>query len=316
MQIVKRAMVFCVIALAAAGCDSFRGAQEPVESVASQVSAATRNYSTETAIDAYFATTDAARGGLSPQNYRDKVVALRLIAIEARYQSFVQELRSARTGVGLGADIITLVLGGLGTIVADTTAKTVLAAGTAVVAGSRVSFDKNLFYDQTLPAIVAQMDAARAAQILLIRQGMAKDTSSYSLPDALVDLRELERLGSIDTAIKNITASATVDAVANQAKLQNFILTRSADDQKFILSSDGKALVTKLLAQANSIDEVKAVFLAMKPPATNDVADKAVAAIMPTGTITAAQARFILRMRILNAQTQKELQAWAAALQS
>jgi hypothetical protein len=31
-----------------------------------------------------------------------------------------------------------------------------------VIAGTRVSIDKNLFYDQTLPALVAQMDAERA----------------------------------------------------------------------------------------------------------------------------------------------------------
>lgn len=314
MSLVRSAIVACCLVLPAAGCDSFRGAQEPLESPATLVAAATGSYSTKNAVEEFYSTDANARGGLSRQDYRDKVVALRLMAVDARYQAFTQELRGARAGVGLGADLITLVLGGLGTIIADAGTKTILAAGTAVVAGSRVSFDKNLFYDQTLPAIVAQMDAARAAQLLTIRQGLAKTADAYSLPDALVDVVELERVGSIDTAIKKITEAAAKAATDNQAKLKSFTLTRSADDQKFILSGDGKATIAKLMTTVDSMDGVKAVFLALKPPVKNDTADDAVAAIMPAGTITANQARFILRMRIQNAQGQKELQAWSDAL--
>jgi hypothetical protein len=317
MHIVSRAAVFCAAALVVAGCDSFRGAQEPLETAAAQVSAATRNYGTEAAIDAYYSPTDALRGGLSRQEYRDKVVALRLIAIEARYQAFIQELRAARTGVGLGADIITLVLGGLGTIIADTTTKTVLAAATATVAGSRVSFDKNLFYDQTLPAIVAQMDAARASQILLIRQAMAKDTSVYPLPDALVDLRELERLGSIDTAIKNITASATKQADDAQANLKRYTLIRTAGDQKYMLSSTGQALTVTLTKAVDSLPEERAIALATNPPIANATVDPIALGMIATagGRLSAAQAKAILRMRINNALNEAELQAWSKALQ-
>jgi hypothetical protein len=311
---IMRVLAACAAMTLCAACDSFRGAQEPLEPPATQVASIARNFPVEGTIDAFYSPNPNARGGLSQQDYRDKVVALRLIAIDARYQAFVQELRGARAGVGLGADIATLVLGGVGTFVGGTTAKSVLAAATAVIAGSRVSFDKNLFYDQTLPALLAQMDAERMTQLLVIRKGLAKPVALYTLPDALVDLGLLERLGSVETAIKRITETATTKAKTAEVALQNFTLTRSLADQQFTASADGIKLKDTLIKAIDSLDGVKAVFLAIKPPVQNETADQAVAAMIPTGaSISANQARFILRMRILNAQGEKELQAWAAA---
>jgi hypothetical protein len=297
-----------------AGCDSFRGAQEPLEPPATQVASIARNYSVETTINAFYSPDPAARGGLGQQDYRDKVVALRLIAIDARYQAFVQELRGARVGVGLGADIATLVLGGVGTFVGGSTAKSILAAATAVIAGSRISFDKNLFYDQTLPALLAQMDAERMTQLLVIRHGIAKPVATYTLPDALVDLEQLERLGSVETAIKKITETATAKAAIAAENLQRFTLTRSLTDQQFMTSADGLKLKDNLTKAIDSLDGAKAVALALRPPVRNDIADQAVSAMIPAGVaISPNQARFILRMRIQNAQGEKELQTWAAA---
>lgn len=295
-------------------CDSFRGAQQPIDAPSTMVASAQR-FSPDEAIVAFYASDDAARKTLTRRQYRDQVVTLRLLAIDARYQAFVQELRGARAGVGLGADLITLVLGGLGTFVAGDTTKSVLAAGTAVVAGSRASFDKNLFYDQTLPAIVAQMDAERNKQLLVIRTGLSKAEDAYSLPDALFDLSQLERLGSIETAIKRITESATAQAKKTSDDLQTFSVTSSLENQKAILSTDGVKRRAALIQAVDKLDEAKAVQLAIKPPVKNDAMDKAAATMIPAdGTISAARARFILKMRLDNiVGGTKELDAWEAA---
>lgn len=257
MDTLRAAVVACFGAMSLAACDSFRGAQQPIEPPATTVAAATQpKYSADSAISAFYSSNPTDRDGLSPRDFRDKVVSLRLMAIEARYQAFVQELRSARAGVGLGADIATLVLGGLGTIIADTTAKTVLAAGTATVAGSRVSFDKNLFYDQTLPAIVAQMDAERAKQMLIIRTGLTNPPSSYSLPDAFMDLAQLERLGSIEMAIQKITGSATTDAAKANADLRAFQRTKD------FVGVDMTKLRSTLLDKVGKFDDGTAIMKA------------------------------------------------------
>lgn len=251
MSIIRVMILAGGVASLVAGCDSFRGAQEPIESPATLVAAVTKDYSTEVAVAKYYSLGPSER-----REYRDKVVALRLIAIDARYQAFIQELRGARAGVGLGGDIITLILAGLGTLVADTTAKTVFAAGTAVIAGTRISFDKHLFYNQTLPAIISQMDAARSTQLLTIRRSLATPAENYSLPEAMVDLVELERQGSIETAIKKITGAATEDAKTADANLRAF--QRNKDFVSVDMTKLRSALLDKVLKFDNGMAIMKA----------------------------------------------------------
>jgi hypothetical protein len=257
MAIMRTVVVTGSLVSALAACDSFRGAQQPIDPPAVTVASATR-FAPDEAILAFYSADDISRRGLSRRQYRDQVVTLRLLAIDARYQAFVQELRGARAGVGLGADLLTLVLGGLGTFIAGDATKSILAAGTATVAGARVSFDKNLFYDQTLPAIVAQMDAERNRQLLVIRAGLAKEEDSYSLPDAFFDLSQLERLGSIETAIKRITESATSQAKQTSDELQTFQRTKS------FVAPDMTKLRTTLLDRARALDDGKAIMAAAR----------------------------------------------------
>ncbi len=295
-------------------CDSFRGAQQPIDAPATVVASATR-FSPDEAIVTFYSASDVARNGLTRRQYRDQIVTLRLLAIDARYQAFVQELRGARAGIGLGADLVTLVLGGLGTFVTGGNTQAVLAAGTAVVAGARTSFDKNLFYDQTLPAIVAQMDAERNKQLLVIRTGLSKADDVYALPDALFDLSQLERLGSIETAIKRITESATAQAKKTSEELQTFTISRSLESQQFHLSPAGVKQREALIQAIARLDDAKAVQLATKPPVKDEAVDKAVAPLIPAeGIISAARARYILKMRIDYATGgSKDLTTWEAA---
>src|SRR4029079_13005874 len=121
-------------------------------------------------------------------------------------------------------------------------------------------------YDQTLPAIVAQMDAERNKQLLVIRSGLTNDEDSYSLPDALFDLSQLERLGSIETAIKRITEAATSEEKKTRDDLQTFTLNSSLSSQKFRFSSEGVKMRNALILAVDKLDDAKAVQLATKPP--------------------------------------------------
>lgn len=245
------------VAAALAGCDSLRGTQEPIDAPATTVAAA-KEYPPAQAITAFYSGNVGLREGLTPQQYRDKVVALRLLAIDAQYRTFVTELRGAKSGVALGADIATLVLGGVGTFVAGETTKSVLAAATAVIAGTRVSIDKNLFYDQTLPALVAQMDAERAKQRLIIEENLLRGASQYSLADAFKELSEYERLGSIETAIRKITGSATEEANKAESVLKTFQRTKD------FVSPDMSKLRNTLLDKVKTLDDGRAIMAATR----------------------------------------------------
>lgn len=296
-------------------CDSFRGGQQSIEPAATTVAAATQ-YPPEKAITAFYSSDSADRQGLDAKQYRDKVVRLRLLAIDARYKTFVEELHSAKAGVGLGADIATLVLGGVGTFVAGETTKSVLSAATAVIAGTRVSVDKNLFYDQTLPAIVSQMDAERAKQRLVIEKGMAQPETTYTLANALSDLSDYERLGSIDVAIKKLTGSATDEAKKAEDTLKAFVISRNTEDATYIASQVGRDRVSDLLKAVANLPADKAIALAKTPPVANPDVEKVVSARLASfqGTLSAAQAKDIVKMRVVLAKGKVELDAWEAAL--
>jgi len=299
-----------------AGCDTFQGAQQPIDSTAAHVALAQR-YPIDEAITAFGAGSDSARGGLSPQGYRDKVVGIRILAADARYRSFLSELHAARTGVSFGSDVSVLVLGALGALVGGATTKAVLAGASAAVAGTSASFSKNLFYDQTLPAIVTQMDANRDAQKLVIAKGLARDAASYTMVQAFEDVLKLEHLGSLDTAIKAITDAAARDADQKASELATFKVTRSPTDAAFMASSTGRSRQEALLAVIAKLPEAKAIALAQKPPVSNDELDKTVTSMVrATGSLSASQARLVLNRRIVLANGEAEIAKWEAAFKN
>jgi hypothetical protein len=316
MAIIRKLVIAGGLASALGACDSFRGGQQSIEAPATSVAAASQ-YPPDKAITAFYSPSPDERGGMTPEQYRDKVVRLRLLAIDARYKAFVEELHGAKAGIGLGADIATMVIGGVGTFVAGETTKSVLSAVTAVIAGSRVAVDKNLFYDQTLPAIVSQMDAERAKQRLVIEKGMAQPAATYSLANALSDLSDYERLGSIDVAIKKLTGSATEQAKVAEDTLKAFVISRNTEDATYVASQVGRDRTGTLLKAVANLSAEKAITLAKTPPVANPDVEKVVSARLASfqGTLSAAQAKDIVKMRVVLAKGKVELDAWEAALQ-
>src|SRR5437588_6320881 len=104
---------------------------------------------------------DTTRGGLTRQQYRDAVVYGRLGVIDIRYREFEKALAAANSGVATGSDLTVLVLNGLGATTGAAAAKSALAAASAGVVGAKSAINTDLFYQKTLPALLAQMQAGR-----------------------------------------------------------------------------------------------------------------------------------------------------------
>ena len=203
----KRLTVLAAMGLALAGCDSIRGNQAPVFTAAEE-NAAGRTPDTKEVIKHYFATrTDADR-----RDIRDEVITRRMNAINTNYRAFVGELREARAGSGLLADGTTTLLGFLTAIIGGAGTKAALGAGTTAVAGTKGAFDKNIFYERALSAVIAQMDAIRATVLKSIYEGIKLGVDRYPLAFALDDLARLERAGSIESAIAGLTEDAKAKA--------------------------------------------------------------------------------------------------------
>lgn len=301
------ALAPAMLALGLGACDSFRGWQEPIESTATVVKGAGPYTSTEL-VDQYH------KGPPEGQRaFRDRVIDQRLLAVNARFYHFTKELREGKVGTGLGGDIIKLVLGAVGAVTGTAATKSILSAASGGVTGATASFDKHVFYEQALPALIAQMSASRDKIIKAVRDGQKKDVNEFSLGEGLELLQRLEQAGSIEYAIAKITEKATADANAANASVLNIETSgRTDDDKRYLLSTEGRTQVTRINTLVNALPMDRALALAIAPKGiSNADGDKAAQARMRgAGNISLAQARAIIRTRVELAKGKAELDTW------
>jgi hypothetical protein len=92
-------------------------------------------------------------------------------------------------------------------------------ASTTAVTGASAAIDKNLFYDQTLPALFAQMEGDRANVLTIIDAATVKLDSVFPLTELLSLTEQYRTAGSIPGAVASVTAAAGQAKGCNQTKL-------------------------------------------------------------------------------------------------
>ena len=172
-------------------------------------------YFAPTKLAAYAALTDASER----QRLRDEIVNGRLRAIDLNYFVFVRALSEDVASLSVGTDIATLALAGAGTIVTGASTKTVLAAVSGFVIGTKGSIDKNLFYQKTVPVLLAAMAARRRTVLLTVRTGLTHEGNQYTLEQALMDVEDYYNAGTIPGALTDITAGAGASLANADAKI-------------------------------------------------------------------------------------------------
>ena len=142
------------------------------------------------------------------ESKRDEIVAGRLVLMNIRYIQFIRELTRERQLLDSATDILLLSLNLAGASTGSTEAKTVLHAVAAGLGGAKVSIDKNYYYEKTVPALVAAMNAERARVMARIKAGLTKPLSEYKFVDAIVDLHSYYEAGTFLGAINAIQVDA------------------------------------------------------------------------------------------------------------
>ncbi len=201
--------------------------------------AALQTYFDPNTIPKYNAETDPAQR----KRLRDEVVYGRLRAYDINYKKFVKALTGGNNLFSIGTDWLVIGLNAAGATVGGEAAKSALSASSAGVVGAKGSVDKNLFYEKTLPAIVAQMEARRMAALVPIEKGLAQSDTEYPLYKALSDLAAYDAAGSIPGAITGIVENA--GSTASQAQEQ----LKFVRDASFTASYRDAALIHDRLAR-------------------------------------------------------------------
>lgn len=142
------------------------------------------------------------------QVYRNKVVHGRMLAIDMQFQIFKQEIYGEGVKSALTFDIAGVLIGGAGAVVTNADASKILSALSGGIAGTSTAINKNLYFEKTLPALIALMDAERLKVRARIFKGLTQSTDVYPLGQALSELENYLEVGSIPGAIASLTAVA------------------------------------------------------------------------------------------------------------
>jgi hypothetical protein len=200
-------------------------------------------------VDAYYSpkTTDEAR-----QLLRNQIVSGRMNAYEAAYSNFKRRLNGDANTLNLAADLSLLGLAGVAATTGSITTATALAAASAGIIGAKGAINSDLYFQRTLPALLAQMDANRARAKLPIFLGLRKSNADYPLVIALMDLDALRDTGGIPPAIGGLTQQAEA-ARASAEEVLGFNTTSAATClQKFIDKPDPEGRANRALVESKA----------------------------------------------------------------
>jgi hypothetical protein len=185
-----------------AGCATMRygGAPEPSSNLNTDIDELNQHFGLSTSITGYYSkkTKDA----------RDEFIVGRLTLMNLRYLKFIRNLTSERQLLDSATAITAMGLGLAGSMVPLALTTKILAAVSAGVAGTKEVIDKNYYFEKTIPALVAQMNAERQKALTPILEGMQKDIDQYRLEQAVVDLNNYYIAGTFAGAIQSIQADA------------------------------------------------------------------------------------------------------------
>jgi hypothetical protein len=203
------------------GCASIEGSQRRVLGTPASM-ALVNEYPLGKALENFGQGSDRFRGGLSKQAYRDTVVMIYMNAIDARYHDFRTALGAEGRQAALGLDVAVLGLTGWASV-AKASMVNELSAIAGGVAGTRAAIDKNLYFDKTLPALIAAMDTERLKTGAQILRNLNKNAAEYPLALAIADLNRYEMAGSLDLAIHQVTSDAAQEREVAQADYENAV---------------------------------------------------------------------------------------------
>jgi hypothetical protein len=228
-------------------CAPLQGFPEDPEDTANTL-AGLQVYFTSDMIRDYEASTGETRLQL-----RNTIVLSRMRAYDITFSNFRRRLAGDGNIITTGGDLAILILGGLIATTGGATTKAALGAATAGIAGAQGVINKDLYFQRTLPALLAQMDANRAQAKLPIVSGLQHSDAEYPLQQALVDLDGLRDSGSVPSAIGGITQTAEQSKADAQKQLvipRNAAFLATRDDRQAIKEQIDKLQSQQLLALA------------------------------------------------------------------
>ncbi|MDD5170991.1 MAG: hypothetical protein PHN75_19395 [Syntrophales bacterium] len=168
-------------------------------------------------------------------NDRNKVIAGRMAMVDLQYLEWLRSINADKQLLDTASDAVTISVSLAASLTGGEMAKSVLSAIAAGVTGIKASVDKNYYYDKTISAMGATMNAQRKTVAVRILAGMNKSLEEYPFGQGLADLYEYYQAGTLLGAVSTIQAEAGVkEKIADDAIKDEQIrmLTKASPEEK------------------------------------------------------------------------------------
>jgi len=209
---------------------------------------------------------------------RNDIILARIHAYDIEFADFERRLYGDGNATTLGGDLVGLVLAGLTATTGNAATKSALGAASAGVIGASSAINKDLYYQKTIPALLAQMEADRLKAELPITTGLKLLDADYPLAQAYIDLDAYKTAGSIPAAINAVNQSA---GNAKDQAQANIAFQRTSAQAQLVSLASVQARLKMLISDAQLVALAKAMqpYLASRSPQLQQL----VKAIDPNG---------------------------------
>lgn len=146
--------------------------------------------------------------GEDRQNYRNEVIYGRMMAMDLQFSVFSEAIHRESVASNLTLDILGVGVGTAGAAVTAVDGSRILSALSGGLSGTSTAINKNMYFERTLPALLALMEAERENVRAEIMEGLLQPDSNYWLEQGLMDLERFFFAGSIPGAISAVTQQA------------------------------------------------------------------------------------------------------------
>lgn len=302
MKTIWRPIVIASLTLALSACAGLR--QFPENAVETKATLSEIDAAYATALSGMYSATSAD----AKRSVRNQFIEKRIAVIDANYRTFIEALAKENAGVDFGVGVTEVGVGAAGTLVNES-ASQILSAISAALAGSKSSYDKNVLYEKTISALLAQMEAGRKEIAARIFQNWSQSVDDYPLWVARRELAAYELAGSIPGAIISTASDASekekkanaimMEKVTKAAVTKEMFASRASiiASIKSLSGSAAKALVQNI---AGAFPTQAKAFISAQYPSAVSQADT-----------DGSKAKTLLgRLVVLTAKSEQAVQTW------
>lgn len=271
------------------GCSSMSGHPDLVMDGEQRLQTLVDNYLDRSNVQSLLSRYMTDNSTVSREN-RNRIIFSYMEAIDIVYHRFKRDVYSEGTSVNFGLETSGVVVGAAGSLFTGADVSRILSGLSAAIAGTQTAYNKNFYFDQTLPAIISNMEANRSLIKTQIYTNSNNTVEQYTLEQALFELEQYFQAGTMPNAISNIVQDAGQRLEKAEVRFNDNVLDRTdeflaptAINRAINITAKLKDLdedfATRLLADAVMDFESNVVAMALR---TQDIADVNSNNISPT----------------------------------